>query len=205
MFTKGTNWIKSHLAKNQTSTAFAYIVCCFIITWKLRLSNSRSFKKSFRNPTRVPEGDHLHKGPIWFLYKFILAVNHFRKLHLILIQISSMWEARWISPWQNIVKNWKQWMKALLCGLVVIYAITGISSETNFMHSFYGDEIINIFCHKLHWCEKTWLFSGWWCILHWVHCGYLLLCHGETGWRTSIARNKGKEQVRNCWLRESWK
>ena len=120
-YTEGTNWIKSHLAKIQTSTAFAYIVCCFIITWKLRLSNSRSFKKSFRNLTRVPGGDHLHKGPIWFLYKFILAVNHFRKLHLILIQIYSMWEARWISPWQNIVKNWKQWMKALLSCCYLCY------------------------------------------------------------------------------------
>ena len=61
-YTEGTNWIKSHLAKIQTSTAFAYIVCCFIITWKLRLSNSRSFKKSFRNPTRVPGGGSPTQG-----------------------------------------------------------------------------------------------------------------------------------------------
>ena len=90
--------------------------------WKTIVTEQQSsFTKSFRNPTRVPGRDHIHKGPIWFLHKFILAVNHFEKLHLILIQISSMWEVRWISPWQNIVKNWKQWMKALLSCCYLCY------------------------------------------------------------------------------------
>ena len=61
-------------------------------------------------------------------------------------------------PLAKHCQNWNnEWR---LCCLVVIYATTGISSETNFMHSFYGDEIINFFCHKLHWCEQKMILFG---------------------------------------------
>ena len=200
-YTEGTNWIKSHLAKIQTSTAFAYIVCCFIITWKLRLSYSRSFKKSFRNPTRVKSS--WGRSPIDTQGTYLVSLQIYsgsEPFPKVALNSYSNFLNVGGSMNQPLAKHCQK-LKTMNEGSVVLLLFMlqlGFPVKPISCTAFMEMRLLIFFCHKLHWCEKTWFFSGWWCILRWVHREHLLLCHGARKtlfWPSSNSVKKVKSKI----------